>query len=136
MSEQKTDHEEKPASTPAPPAPVSPATPAPAPVSATPAAAKPAAPPPKVEAPSLPPSAMMSPELKAFLRDKLRSGEEVTVEVNKTVFTGRIFRTMIDEGWLALEHLDGRRKAIMLIEGGRVTSESGQEFPLPGAHGK
>ena len=108
--------------------------PASAPVPA--AAARPAASPPKVEAPSLPPSEMLGAELKAFLHEKLMSGEEVTVEIGKDLLTGRIFRTMIDEGWFALEHVDGRRKAFMLIQGGKIRSRSGREFTLPGGHGK
>jgi hypothetical protein len=126
LSEPKVEQEGKPA-------------PAPSPASApppAPAAAKPAAPPPKVEAPSLPPSEMISAELKAFLHEKLQSGEDVTIEVGKQIFTGRIFRTLIEEGWIALEHVDGRRQAFFLITGGKVRSQSGQEFTLPGAHGK
>ncbi len=74
------------------------------------------------------------------LRDLLErahaGGEPVTVEVRKTSFTGRIFRMMLQEGWIALEHPDGRRRAFIIIEGGRIRSDSGEELPLPGGAGR
>jgi len=100
------------------------------------APAKPAAPPPKVETPSLPPAEMLSQELKAFLSACVKSGEEVTVEIGKSTFTGKIFRTMVHEGWIALEHVDGRRRPFMVIEGGKIRSADGREFTFPGGHGK
>ena len=100
------------------------------------APAKPAAPPPKVEVPSLPPAEMFSQELKDFISACVRSGDEVVVEIGKSSFTGKIFRTMIHEGWIALEHVDGRRKAFMVIEGGKIRAKDGKEFAFPGGHGK
>ena len=97
---------------------------------------KPAAPPPKVEVPSLPPDEMLSTELKEFLSAVVKSGEEVVVEVGKSSFTGRVFRTMVHEGWIALEHVDGRRQAFMVITGGRIRAKDGREFTFPGGHGK
>jgi hypothetical protein len=79
---------------------------------------------------------MIDPELKTFLHDRLQSGEDVTIAIDKTSFTGRIFRTLIEEGWIALEHADGRRKAFTLIAGGTIRGRSGAELTLPGGRGK
>jgi hypothetical protein len=111
-------------------------------VPAQPAAVAPAAPPkpapapPKVEAPSLTPAEMITAELLTFLEERLKSGEPVTVDVNKQTFTGRLFRLMLHEGWIALEHVDGRRRAFYVIEGGKLRSRAGVEVSLPGGHGK
>ena len=142
MEEEQDKKEEKaPAAAPAPAArPVAPAATAAAP--AKPAAAAPAAaaakpaPPPKVEAPSLPPLQMLSPRLKMVLEEKVRSGETVTIEVGKESFTGRIFRIMLHEGWIALEHVDGRRRPFYVITGGRITTANGETLELAGGHAK
>lgn len=140
MEEEPEKKEEKaPAAAPAPAArPVAPAPTAAAPAkpaAAAPAAAKPAAPP-KVEAPSLPPLEMLSPRLKMVLEEKVRSGETVTIEVGKESFTGRIFRIMLHEGWIALEHVDGRRRPFWVITGGRLTTANGETLELAGGHAK
>jgi hypothetical protein len=99
-------------------------------------ATKPAAAPPKPEPPSLTPLEMLSPIVKAFLEQRLKSGETVTIEVGKDSFTGRIFRLMLHEGWIALEHDDGRRRGFYVITGGKVTSRTGESIVLPGGHAK
>jgi hypothetical protein len=99
------------------------------------AAARPVAPP-KPEAPSLTPLQMVSPMLRSFLERLLGSGETVTVEVGKDAFTGRIFRLMLHEGWIALEHVDGRRRMFFIITGGKITAKSGEVVELAGAHAK
>jgi hypothetical protein len=98
---------------------------APAPSAGT-SAPKPAAP------PSLTPLEMIPAELKQFLQEKLASGDPVTIEARKESFTGRIFRLTLEEGWIALEHEDGRRRAMYVIEGGRI-SDGRREMPLGGA---
>lgn len=82
--------------------------------------------------PSLPPLEMIPGELRSFLQQKLASGDPVTVEARKETFTGRIFRLNLEEGWIALEHEDGRRRAMYVIEGGRIT-DGGRELPLGSA---
>lgn len=152
MSDQKTPPEPAPAApsatpdAPASAAPPSPQPRTPAPPPAKPAApaatapasapARPPAPPAKGEVSSPTPLQMMTPQLKTFLEQKLRSGEQVTIEVGKDSFTGRIFRTMVHEGWIALEHVDGRRRPFMIIEGGRLSDRSGTVVQLPGGHAK
>ena len=75
---------------------------------------------------------MIPAELRSFLQQKLASGDPVTVEARKESFTGRIFRLNLEEGWIALEHEDGRRRAMYVIEGGRI-SDGGRELPLGSA---
>ncbi len=111
------------------------AKPAPA-AKAPPAAAKPApaakAPPP----PSPPPAEMIGKPIKTFVQRHVDTGEPVTIENKRDRFTGRIFRTMIDEGWIAMEHVDGRRRAFYLIEGGTLSSRDGESVELPSLSGK
>lgn len=93
----------------------------------------PAAPSPKpAPAPPVSPLEMIPAELRSFLQQKLASGDPVTIEARKESFTGRIFRLNLHEGWIALEHEDGRRRAMYVIEGGRIT-DGGREMPLGGA---
>jgi len=76
-------------------------------------------------------SKAISQQLKSFLDDHLASGELVTVAVGKDqAFTGRIFRLMLEEGWIAVEHEDGRRRAFYIITGGSIKGPAG-EVPLP-----
>lgn len=75
---------------------------------------------------------MIGSELKAFLEEKLRTGEQVRIEAKKASFTGRIFRLMLHEGWIALEHVDGRRRPFWIIQGGRIITSSGEQIALPG----
>lgn len=89
-----------------------------------PAAAKPAGSPPA--------SKMISPKLKALLEKNLASGDPLTIQLKKMAFTGRVFRLMLDEGWIALENDDGRRKGCYLITGGKITTMTGEEMSLPG----
>jgi len=70
------------------------------------------------------------------LEEKVRSGETVTIQVGKESFTGRIFRAMLHEGWIALEHVDGRRRAFYVITGGKLTTASGEILDLAGGHAK
>ncbi|HET6372856.1 MAG TPA: hypothetical protein VFG76_06090 [Candidatus Polarisedimenticolia bacterium] len=79
---------------------------------------------------------LIGPDVRAFLGDRVRQGDPVTIEIGKTSFTGRIFRTMLEEGWIALEHVDGRRKAFMIIEGGKIKTQAGAEIQLPALSGK
>lgn len=60
----------------------------------------------------------------------------MTIESKKARFTGRIFRLMLDEGWVALEHEDGRREAWFVTEPGTI-GDGSVAFPLgaPAAHG-
>lgn len=95
------------------------------------APSRPAAPP-KPEVASLTPLQMISVELKSFLEEKLASGDPVTVEARKETFTGRIFRLNLEEGWIALEHEDGRRRAMYVIEGGRI-ADGARQLPLGSA---
>ena len=81
----------------------------------------------------LPPADFFGAPLKAFLDQKRRDGEQVTIEVGKVTFTGRIFRLALDEGWIALEHIDGRRRAFIIMEGGKITTQDGVETALPSA---
>jgi len=99
--------------------PSAPAAPAPAAASATPA-------------PVRTPLEMIPEELQAFLKRKLESGDPVTVEARKETFTGSIFRLNLEEGWIAMEHEDGRRRPVYVIEGGRI-SDGVTELPLGGA---
>lgn len=78
------------------------------------------------------PLEMIPAELRSFLQQKLDTGDPVTVEARKETFTGRIFRLNLEEGWIALEHEDGRRRAMYVIEGGRIT-DGGREMPLGSA---
>jgi hypothetical protein len=103
----------------------SPKPPAPAAAPAPPATAPPA---PAVRTPL----EMIPDELRLFLSRKLESGDPITIEARKETFTGRIFRLNLEEGWIAMEHEDGRRRAVYVIEGGRVT-DGETDLPLGGA---
>jgi len=109
---------------------VSPSSPAPASASAAPPAAQDAAPP-RPDEGFLPPPDYFGAPLKAFLEEKRRDGEQVTIEAGKETFTGRIFRLSLEEGWIALEHIDGRRRAFIIMEGGKIRTQDGLETPLP-----
>jgi hypothetical protein len=74
---------------------------------------------------------MIGPATAALLREQLRSGSPVVVEIGKGSFTGRVYRLMLDEGWLAVEHTDGRRRPFMLISGGKIRLQDGREITLP-----
>jgi len=74
----------------------------------------------------------MAPDLASYLQGKLASGDPVTIEVRKESFTGRIFRLMLEEGWIAIEHEDGRRRAFFVTEGG-VIRDGSSEMPLGAA---
>ncbi len=74
---------------------------------------------------------MIGSQTAELLREQLRSGAPVVVEIGKSTFEGRIYRLMLDEGWLAVEHTDGRRRAFMLIQGGRIRLAGGREVVLP-----
>ena len=74
---------------------------------------------------------MITPQLKTFLENRMASGDEVTIELKKNTFTGRIYRLMLDEGWIAMESFDGQRRALYVITGGKMTSPSGEEVTLP-----
>ena len=104
-----------------PPAPADPASAAAAPAAAS-------TPPALVRTPL----EMIPEELQLFLKGKLESGDPVTIEARKETFTGSIFRLNLEEGWIAMEHEDGRRRAVYVIEGGRV-SDGVTELPLGGA---
>lgn len=90
--------------------------------------------PPKPAAASPTPDEMIGPELRSFLEAHLRSGSPVTVEVGKVSFTGRIFRLMLHEGWIAVEHVDGRRRAFWVYQGGTIAGADGGRIPLGGGH--
>lgn len=114
---------------PADPAAAKPAVPAAAPAEGkapTPPPAKPAPPP-----PSPPPAEMIDKKLRVFLEKQVASGETITIETKRGSFTGRLFKMLLEEGWIALEHVDGRRRAYYLIEGGTISSPSGESFDLP-----
>jgi len=103
------------------------------------AAAKPAPPKPAPKAPpppSPPPAEMIGKPIKTFVQRHIDTGEPVTIETKRDRFTGRIFRSMIDEGWIAVEHVDGRRRAFYLIEGGTISSRDGETLELPSLTGK
>jgi len=108
---------------------------APAVAPAPPTAAQDAAAPlsPRLDDGFLPPPDYFAAPLRAFLEAKRRDGEQVTIEVGKVTFTGRIFRLSLEEGWIALEHIDGRRRAFIIMEGGKIKTQDGLETPLPAA---
>jgi len=110
----------------------SPLSPAPASASAAPPSAHDAAPP-RPDDGFLPRPDYFGAPLRAFLEEKRRDGEQVTIEVGKVTFTGRIFRLSLEEGWIALEHIDGRRRAFIIMEGGKIKTQDGLETPLPAA---
>jgi 4Fe-4S binding domain len=71
-------------------------------------------------------------KLKEFLEGNLGTGDYVTIAIGKEdPFTGRIYRLMLEEGWIAIEHDDGRRRAFFVTTGGRIASPDGEEIPLP-----
>ncbi|MGH9868786.1 MAG: hypothetical protein ACREAA_11565 [Candidatus Polarisedimenticolia bacterium] len=74
----------------------------------------------------------MTPELASYLEGKLASGDPVTIEIRNESFTGRVFRLMLQEGWIALEHEDGRRCAFFVTEGG-VIRDGSTQLTLGGA---
>jgi hypothetical protein len=74
---------------------------------------------------------MVPPELASWLEARLASGDPVTLESKKESFTGRIFRIMMQEGWIVLEHEDGRRRAFFVTEGGTIRDGS-SSMPLGG----
>jgi len=79
---------------------------------------------------------MIGKQIKTFLQRHVDTGEPVTIETKRDRFTGRIFRTMVEEGWIAMEHVDGRRRAFYLIEGGTISSRDGETLELPSLSGK
>ncbi len=71
-------------------------------------------------------------KLKEFLEGNLSTGDYVTIAIGKEdPFTGRIYRLMLDEGWIAMEHDDGRRRAFFVTTGGKIAAPGGEEIPLP-----
>lgn len=50
-------------------------------------------------------------------------------------FTGRLFRMKLNEGWIGMEHVDGRRKAFIIITGGTIRTQNGEEIQLPSIGG-
>lgn len=78
-----------------------------------------------------PPSNVIDKELKRFLEEKIETGEPFTIELKNTSFTGRLFRMALKEGWIALEHVDGRRKAFIILSGGTIRTSAGEEILLP-----
>ncbi len=133
--------EEAPAPKPPPTAPTGKAPAAPA-AGAKPAAAKPAAPRPAGAKPAPPPK---KPEptreeidaarakAVALFEEKKRLGEEVTVTVeHKSItFTGQVVRIEPEDGFVVLEHVDGRRKGLYFILGGHAEAKDGQKIELP-----
>jgi len=74
----------------------------------------------------------ITPQLREFLEGNLQTGDYVTIVLGKDdPFTGRIYRLMLDEGWIAIEHEDGRRRAFFVTTGGRIGTPGGAEIPLP-----
>ena len=88
---------------------------------------------PKVEVPAKSPDEMISTVLRSFLEARLREGSPVTVDVGKTSFTGRIFRLMLHEGWIAVEHVDGRRRAFFVYEAGSISGPDGSTIAFGAA---
>lgn len=78
-----------------------------------------------------PPPGVIGKELKGFLEERLETGEPFTITSKKASFTGRLFRMALKEGWIALEHIDGRRKAFIIIRGGTIKTSTGEEISLP-----
>ncbi len=83
-----------------------------------------------------PPPDLIGKDLKSFLEEKLETGEPITIELKKATFTGRLFRIMLNEGWIGMEHIDGRRKAFIIIQGGTIRTQAGDEVALPTVSGK
>jgi len=74
----------------------------------------------------------ITPKLREFLEGNLATGDYVTIAIGKDdSFTGRIYRLMLDEGWIAIEHEDGRRRAFFVTTGGRIAAPGGEEIALP-----
>lgn len=74
----------------------------------------------------------ITPQLKEFLETNLSTGDYVTIAIGKDdSFTGRIYRLMLEEGWIAIEHEDGRRRAFFVTTGGRIAIHGGPDIPLP-----
>lgn len=83
-----------------------------------------------------PPADLISKDLRSFLAEKLATGEPITVEVEGRQFTGRLVRAQLNEGWIAVEHVDGRRKAFIIIRGGTIRTQAGDAISLPAVAGK
>jgi hypothetical protein len=67
------------------------------------------------------------------LEERKKLGEEVTVHslAKKLTFTGNVVRIDSDEGFVVLEHIDGRRRGLYFILGGSLSTKDGQEVPFP-----
>jgi len=69
----------------------------------------------------------------AVLEEKKRLGEPVTVSVlhKEVSLTGRVVRIEPEEGFVVIEHVDGRRRGLYFILGGSLKTKDGQEIPFP-----
>lgn len=83
-----------------------------------------------------PPADLISKDLRSFLEEKLATGEPITVDIQRQQFTGRLVRVKLNEGWIAVEHVDGRRRAFIIIRGGTIRTQAGDEVTLPTVTGK
>lgn len=110
--------------------------PKPAPAGAAPAASKPAPAKPAPAPPSEPDPQLirgMRDKVVAVLEEKKRVGEPVTVtsQHKEISLTGRVVRIEPEEGFVVVEHVDGRRRGIYYILGGSLKTQDGQEVPFP-----
>jgi hypothetical protein len=105
---------------------------APKPAPPRPAGARPA-PAPKKPAPSPEEIAAARAKAVALFEEKKRLGEEVTVTVqHKSItFTGRVVKIAAEDGFVVLEHVDGRRRGLYFILGGHAEAKDGQKVELP-----